>query len=173
MGVTHPTNGSSTCHSVPVTDTTPIDTTQDDHLFMPWLDEDDPNSSNQTEEITQSHLMPSSSYSDSTPRPHRTPKIPTKFNDYVLEGKYKYGIEKTVSYFFLNKENKCFISNLNKTLEPQSYLEACTDPNWIKAINDEMEALYRNNTWDITDFPKDRKSIGCRWIYKIKYKSNG
>lgn len=36
-----------------------------------------------------------------------------------------------------------------------------------------MEALYRNNTWEITNLPKGRKAIGCRWIYKIKYKSNG
>ena len=42
-----------------------------------------------------------------------------------------------------------------------------------KAMNLEMEALYRNNTWEITDLPKGRKPIGCRWIYKIKYKSNG
>lgn len=36
-----------------------------------------------------------------------------------------------------------------------------------------MEALYRNNTWDLTNLPAGRKPIGCKWIYKIKYKSNG
>lgn len=40
-------------------------------------------------------------------------------------------------------------------------------------MNDEMEALYRNQTWIIYDLPSDRKPIGCKWVYKIKYKSNG
>ncbi|KAL4569586.1 hypothetical protein LXL04_025227 [Taraxacum kok-saghyz] len=43
----------------------------------------------------------------------------------------------------------------------------------ITAMNDEMEALYRNQTWVLTDLPKGRKPIGCKWVYKIKYKSNG
>ena len=57
-----------------------------------------------------------------------------------LKENTKYGIEKIVNYP-CKIENKCFISNLNKTLEPQSYLEACFDPNWIKPMNDEMESL--------------------------------
>lgn len=40
-------------------------------------------------------------------------------------------------------------------------------------MNEEMETLYKNNTWEIIDFSKGRKAIGCRWIYKIKYKTNG
>ncbi|XP_071729263.1 uncharacterized mitochondrial protein AtMg00810-like [Rutidosis leptorrhynchoides] len=35
-----------------------------------------------------------------------------------------------------------------------------------------MEALNRNKTWIITDLPPDRKSIGSKWVYRIKYKSN-
>nr|GEV58451.1 ribonuclease H-like domain-containing protein [Tanacetum cinerariifolium] len=51
--------------------------------------------------------------------------------------------------------------------------EACKDQQWVEAMNKEIDALYRNNTWEITDLPKDRKSIGGKWVYKIKYKSNG
>ncbi|GKC18163.1 putative RNA-directed DNA polymerase [Tanacetum coccineum] len=40
-------------------------------------------------------------------------------------------------------------------------------------MNEEMEALYRNETWDITELPSGRKLIGCKWIYKTKYKSTG
>ncbi|GKC69497.1 ribonuclease H-like domain-containing protein [Tanacetum coccineum] len=36
-----------------------------------------------------------------------------------------------------------------------------------------MNALYRNDTWDITDLPKGRKYIGEKWVFKNKYKSNG
>nr|GEX05948.1 ribonuclease H-like domain-containing protein [Tanacetum cinerariifolium] len=37
----------------------------------------------------------------------------------------------------------------------------------------ESKALNRNNTWLITELPEGRKAIGYKWIYKVKYKSNG
>ncbi|KAJ9561025.1 hypothetical protein OSB04_006185 [Centaurea solstitialis] len=103
----------------------------------------------------------------------RVSNFPKRFDEYVVEGKVKYGIERVVNYSKLCKENYCFVSNLNKSLEPTSYLEASKDQNWIKAMNDEMEALYRNGTWELIDLPKNRKPIGSKWVYKIKYKSTG
>lgn len=98
----------------------------------------------------------------------RVTSIPKKFDDYIIEGKYKYGVEKVVNYSHLSNNNKCFVSNLNKVVEPTSYDEACSDPKWITAMNEEMEALHLNNTWSICDLPKGRKPVGCRWIYKVK-----
>lgn len=106
-------------------------------------------------------------------RPVRESRVPKRLEDYVLEPKYKYGIEKVVNYSLLDKESLCFVSSLNKSVEPTCYDDACKDPNWISAMNDEMEALYRNNTWELTDLPNGIKPIGCKWIYKIKYRSNG
>jgi hypothetical protein len=31
----------------------------------------------------------------------------------------------------------------------------------------------KNKTWELTEFPKDKKTIGCKWIYKPKFKSDG
>jgi len=33
-------------------------------------------------------------------------------------------------------------------------------------------AFERNETWQIVERPKDKKEVGCRWIYTIKYKSD-
>ncbi|GJU97917.1 putative RNA-directed DNA polymerase [Tanacetum coccineum] len=41
----------------------------------------------------------------------------------------------------------------------------------VNTINEEMKALHRNETWDITNLPPGRKPIRCKWIYKTKYKS--
>ncbi|XP_071740831.1 uncharacterized protein [Rutidosis leptorrhynchoides] len=87
--------------------------------------------------------------------------------------KVKYGIEKVLNYSNLNQENYCFVSSLNKSIEPSNYYQAIKDPNWVNATNDEMSALYRNNTWILTELPADRTPIGCKWIFKIKYKLNG
>nr|GEV72318.1 ribonuclease H-like domain-containing protein [Tanacetum cinerariifolium] len=46
------------------------------------------------------------------------------------------------------------------------------DSRWIDAMNLEIEALNRNGTWSITRLPKDMKAIGCKRVFKIKYKYN-
>ncbi|GJZ45556.1 retrovirus-related pol polyprotein from transposon TNT 1-94 [Tanacetum coccineum] len=95
----------------------------------------------------------------------RTSKLPTKLPEFVLDDKVKYGINKHVNYSNLSEENYCFSTNLNKTLEPSSYQEACTDKDWVATMNTKMEALNRNNTWVITGLPPNRKLIGFKeWV---------
>jgi Reverse transcriptase (RNA-dependent DNA polymerase) len=40
-------------------------------------------------------------------------------------------------------------------------------------MDEELNALKRNQTWELIKLPNGAKTIGCRWIYKIKYKSDG
>ena len=35
-------------------------------------------------------------------------------------------------------------------------------------MKDEMKALDKNATWDLVELPKDRKTVGCKWVYKLK-----
>lgn len=37
----------------------------------------------------------------------------------------------------------------------------------------EINALEANNTWVITSLPLGKKVVGCKWIYKVKYKVDG
>lgn len=106
-------------------------------------------------------------------RSSRVTRAPKKLDDFVLGTKTKHCISNVVNYSKLSIENSCFISNLNKHDEPTSYFDACKNPLWIDAMNTEMEALYKNRTWELTDLPPNRKPIGCKWVYKVKYKSNG
>ncbi|GKG14266.1 ribonuclease H-like domain-containing protein, partial [Tanacetum coccineum] len=106
-------------------------------------------------------------------RSSRVPKMAAKFNDYVVNSSKKYGLEKYVTYTNLNTSNYSFSTNLNKSSEPTSHFEAVKNPNWIKAMNNEIEALNRNNTWTVCDLPVGRKAVGSKWLWKIKYKSTG
>ncbi|GJW95157.1 ribonuclease H-like domain-containing protein [Tanacetum coccineum] len=90
-------------------------------------------------------------------------------NDFVV----KYGLEKFVSYSKLNTENFCFITQLNKIREPKTYFEASKYSHWIEVMNQEMNALLRNGTWELVELPEGRKAIGSKWIYKIKFRSSG
>lgn len=40
-------------------------------------------------------------------------------------------------------------------------------------MNRELIALAKNKTCEIVNFPKGKKAIGGKWVYKIKLKSNG
>ena len=37
----------------------------------------------------------------------------------------------------------------------------------------EIAALEANNIWTLTPLPAGKKPIGCKWVYKIKYKADG
>ncbi|GJW82025.1 putative RNA-directed DNA polymerase [Tanacetum coccineum] len=73
----------------------------------------------------------------------------------------------------LNSTNYCFSTTLNNSTEPTTHSKAIKNPNWIEAMNNEIEALNRNDTWTICDLPPMRKAVGSKWLWKIKYKSTG
>ncbi|XP_019175723.1 PREDICTED: uncharacterized protein LOC109171044 [Ipomoea nil] len=37
----------------------------------------------------------------------------------------------------------------------------------------EIDALQANKTWELTTLPPSKQAIGCRWVYKVKHKSDG
>ena len=39
---------------------------------------------------------------------------------------------------------------------------------WKIACKEELEALCRRNVFKLTDLPKGRKTIGCRWVFDVK-----
>jgi hypothetical protein len=40
-------------------------------------------------------------------------------------------------------------------------------------MNEEMEALHKNKTWDLVKLPNGKKVVGCKWVFTIKYKDDG
>ena len=40
-------------------------------------------------------------------------------------------------------------------------------------MKEELDAMEANNTWTITSLPPDKHTIGCRWVYKVKYNADG
>ena len=40
-------------------------------------------------------------------------------------------------------------------------------------MNEDMEALQKNATWELVPLPKGMKPIGCRWMFTVKLKPDG
>uniref|UniRef100_A0A2N9EJL0 CCHC-type domain-containing protein n=1 Tax=Fagus sylvatica TaxID=28930 RepID=A0A2N9EJL0_FAGSY len=70
------------------------------------------------------------------------------------------------------RDYSCFSAVLSLH-EPHTYREACTNPLWQQAMTEELQALEKTHTWDLVDLPHGKSAIGCKWVYKIKTKSDG
>ncbi|KAL0329751.1 UNVERIFIED_CONTAM: Retrovirus-related Pol polyprotein from transposon TNT 1-94 [Sesamum radiatum] len=60
--------------------------------------------------------------------------------------------------------------------EPRTINEALSSPEapfWKEAINNEIESIMQNHTWELVDLPSGNKPLGCKWILKRKYKADG
>lgn len=40
-------------------------------------------------------------------------------------------------------------------------------------MKEELKAIERNKTWELTSLPKNKKTISVRWVFKTKLKLDG
>ncbi|KAJ4757139.1 hypothetical protein LUZ62_067514 [Rhynchospora pubera] len=59
------------------------------------------------------------------------------------------------------------------TTEPTCFTQADKIKEWREAMSEEINALAKNNTWQLVPPPSNQKIIGCKWVYKLKQKSDG
>jgi hypothetical protein len=65
------------------------------------------------------------------------------------------------------------MEELSTVFIPNTVQEALVDSRWKDAMNEELRSLKKNATWEITDLPIGKKSVGCKWVYTVKYKADG
>eukprot|EP00253_Pinus_taeda_P008579 PITA_08579 len=63
--------------------------------------------------------------------------------------------------------------NLSTDFEPTSFKEVASHDEWKEVMQKEYDALLNNDTWKLVDPPLGTKRIGCKWVYKNKYKADG
>ncbi|KAK2574783.1 hypothetical protein KPH14_013025, partial [Odynerus spinipes] len=64
----------------------------------------------------------------------------------------------------------------NTEEEPRDRKEAISrldKNNWKEAMDEEIDSLLKNDTWEIVPAPQDRKPVSCKWVYKIKRNAEG
>ena len=84
-----------------------------------------------------------------------------------------YPLSHYVSYEKISLEYKTFLIELDNTSVPKTVNEALASKDWKQAIDEEMMALKKNRTWDLTPLSKEKKLVGCRWVYTQKFYANG
>ena len=69
-------------------------------------------------------------------------------------------------------EASSYLALLSST-EPQNVRGACKDECWVKEMDEELEKIEKNNTWELVPRPEDKNVIGTKWIFKNKLNENG
>ena len=53
------------------------------------------------------------------------------------------------------------------------FQDAAQYEKWIEGMNEEIRMIEKKNTWQLVDKPQDKKVIGLKWVYRIKYNQDG
>ncbi|GAU29778.1 hypothetical protein TSUD_161830 [Trifolium subterraneum] len=105
-------------------------------------------------------------------RNQRRTKLEDKSQKYIFIG-YD---EKTKGYKLFNPISKKVIVHLVCLLvdtENINLEEALRDEKWKTAMNEEIKAIERKNTWELAELPKGSQPIGVKWVFKKKMISQG
>jgi hypothetical protein len=59
------------------------------------------------------------------------------------------------------------------TGEPCTFAEAEQDVVWQAAMQEEIDSVKRNQTWELADLPQGHRAITIKWVYKLKRNEAG
>jgi hypothetical protein len=62
---------------------------------------------------------------------------------------------------------------LTYKIEPTYFEEASKDEFWNKAMDEELDQIEKNDTWELVPRPKDTNVINTKWVYKNKLNEHG
>ncbi|XP_048323873.2 retrovirus-related Pol polyprotein from transposon TNT 1-94 [Ziziphus jujuba] len=60
--------------------------------------------------------------------------------------------------------------------EPESFQEAVSHQEkekWLQAMQDEMESLQKNHTYELVELPTGKKALKNKWVFKLKKDGSG
>jgi len=94
-------------------------------------------------------------------RPVRQKQIPARLNDYEIMTDNAVNDKGGIMHFALLAETKLV-----------NFEEAVKNSKWLGAMKEEMRSIEKNN-WELCILPKGKKTIGVKWVYKVKVNPKG
>jgi Reverse transcriptase (RNA-dependent DNA polymerase)/Integrase core domain/gag-polypeptide of LTR copia-type len=96
----------------------------------------------------------------------------SRLNDFITYSTL-HPIQTQIHYKNISQKHYSFLTAMNDHTEPTNFFEAQTKKVWVDAMNDELGALAKNQTWELVQLPQGKQAVGCKWIYKTKFNSDG
>jgi hypothetical protein len=63
---------------------------------------------------------------------------------------------------------KAYLVLAEEPINLQAALASKEALKWTAAVNEELESLKENHTWDVVDKPTGKNVVGCKWVFKVK-----
>ena len=71
-----------------------------------------------------------------------------------------------------DEEEEVNMVEMNST-DPSTFEEAEKSSKWREAMDEEINSIEKNQTWELCSLPNEAKCIGVKWIYKTKLNELG
>jgi hypothetical protein len=79
------------------------------------------------------------------------------------------GVETRIKIHSLEQTHVALLS----TIEPNCFEEANKDEFWNKAMNEELDQIEKNDTWELVPRPNNKNVIDTKWVFKNKLNEDG
>ncbi|KAL3648881.1 hypothetical protein CASFOL_005284 [Castilleja foliolosa] len=89
----------------------------------------------------------------------------TRAQDGIVRSKYP------VSSDFLTYS--ALLSSVHSSNTPKGFKSAAKSPEWVHAMNDELNALRVNRTWELVPRHLADNVIGSKWVFRTKFLADG
>jgi len=60
------------------------------------------------------------------------------------------------------------VEEINESVRYEQAINCPEKKKWKHAMSEEMDSLFRNQTWDLVKKPQGQKLVSCKWIFKHK-----
>ncbi|GKV41334.1 hypothetical protein SLEP1_g48880 [Rubroshorea leprosula] len=57
--------------------------------------------------------------------------------------------------------------------EPNTYAEASKHDIWRHTMQEEIQMIEKNDTWELTSLPPKKNAVGVKWVFRTKMNPNG
>ncbi len=84
----------------------------------------------------------------------------------------KYPVQK-LTYDGFVAHHYAYMVRVIQEVEPTCFEQAVGNPKWDNAMDEKMATLDANAIWQLVVLLKDKKAIGCKWVYKVKHNADG
>ena len=62
---------------------------------------------------------------------------------------------------------------LTSTIKPTYFEEASKDDFWNKSMDEELDQIEKNDTWELVPRPKNTNVIDTKWVFRNKLNEDG
>ncbi|MCO5613414.1 hypothetical protein L7F22_067690 [Adiantum nelumboides] len=87
-------------------------------------------------------------------------------------GKHKNPVDRLMYDSYVAR-HCAYMAKIVEDKEPTCFDEVIGNMKWEQAMDEEMDVLDVNETWELVPLPEGKKSIGCKWVYKVKHNADG